>query len=179
MLKACSACGRIHDSKFMCAPKLRALQARQKKKGTYIDRFHSSYRWTALSRRIRERDRYLCLACLYDLDGQGSRITTTDLSVHHIVPLSEDWEKRFDEDNLATLCAVHHEAAEAGNIDRAKLIEAVERSKGTGRMSIPPVLAARYLQSFSTDACPKGDDGFAKQEGGGGTWRGHQSLFRS
>jgi 5-methylcytosine-specific restriction endonuclease McrA len=75
------------------------------------------------------------------MDGLGERINTSDLSVHHIVPISEAWEKRFDESNLATLCDHHHEQAEAGLIDRKKLQGAVERSM-TGQLYIPPLLVS-------------------------------------
>ncbi len=129
MLKACKYCGRIHDSKYICPPKRAAQQVRwQKRKESSIDRFRSSQRWTEKSIHIRERDRYLCLACLFNLDGQGSRITTTGLSVHHIIPIAEDWDKRLDDNNLITLCEEHHERAEDGTIDRKNLLNAVNRS---------------------------------------------------
>lgn len=41
-----------------------------------------------------------------------------NISVHHIEPLSQAWDKRMDDDNLITLCGYHHEEAEKGNISR-------------------------------------------------------------
>ena len=53
-----------------------------------------------------------------------------DLSVHHIEPLEDDKERAFDEDNLITLCDVHHEAAEAGKVSRSFLHEiAIKNNK--------------------------------------------------
>lgn len=74
-----------------------------------------------MSVRIRERDNYLCQCCLHGLDGQGKRITTEGLEVHHIESLSEDWNERLADDNLITLCKDCHELAEAGKIDRDEL----------------------------------------------------------
>lgn len=77
---------------------------------------------------IRDRDHYLCQACLNNVDGRGIRYTTSDLEVHHIVPLSEDYERRLDEDNLITLCREHHEQAEEGLLSRAALHELAMKS---------------------------------------------------
>ncbi len=45
------------------------------------------------------------------------------LSVHHIVPLAEDFNRRLDDGNLITLCGFHHEQAERGVISRELLLE--------------------------------------------------------
>lgn len=65
-----------------------------------------------------KRDVYCCRLCL--LEGL---LKNRGLSVHHIIPLSEDFEKRLDPDNLITLCRHHHEQAEKGIIPRKKLLE--------------------------------------------------------
>ena len=139
MLRSCRYCGRIHDTKVICPQMEKARRQRWQKNGSATDRFHASYRWAQKSLHIRERDHYLCLACLYGLDGKGSRITTADLSVHHIVPVSEAWDMRLDDDNLITLCAEHHERAEDGTISREELKKSVERGAGAGLRGIPPV----------------------------------------
>lgn len=118
MMKSCKYCGRIHDSKYDCGQKPKRIGY---KKGTDTDKFHSTNRWTELSKKIRRRDNYLCQACLNNLDGQGSRITIQDISVHHIIPVGEAWELRYDRANLISLCREHHEQAEAGTLSRAKL----------------------------------------------------------
>lgn len=132
MLKSCRYCGRIHDSKYDCGKK-----PIYRKHGSKPDQYHSSYQWTMLSKRIKQRDHYLCQACLHGLDGEGIRYTTDNLEVHHIIPISEEWELRRDHDNLITLCRMHHEMAEAGHLPRSKLQEIViERNRR--RESIPP-----------------------------------------
>lgn len=48
--------------------------------------------------------------------GTKRRINHISLSVHHAIPLQIDYEKRLDNDNLLTVCDMHHEMAENGEI---------------------------------------------------------------
>ena len=82
-------------------------------------------------------------------------IRDRDTSVHHIVPLVEDYEKRLDDDNLITLCSRHHEMAEKGDIDRRELLVSASSS---GRVIL-------LLSSISTlflhiAHCDKGNEKF-------------------
>lgn len=63
-----------------------------------------------------------------ELPGTQTKYETRDLSVHHIVPLAEDFERRLDETNLLTVCSYHHEACEAGAIDRETQRQLAEKS---------------------------------------------------
>ena len=72
---------------------------------------------------MKERDGYLCRACLANLPGTVCRINTKRLSVHHIISLKDDWDRRLDTENLITLCDVHHELAERGAIPAGLLAE--------------------------------------------------------
>ena len=53
---------------------------------------------------------------------------TADLSVHHIVPIEKDYEQRLDDENLITVCGLHHEMCEAGKITRKVQIELAKES---------------------------------------------------
>ena len=117
MLRSCSACGRIHDSRFVCTAKRKAKRRQSK-----ADRFRNTKEWQDARNEARERDNNLCLVCRSLGD-----ITIDGLSVHHIVPLEEDYGLRADLDNLATLCTPHHEEAERGDISRSELRELIER----------------------------------------------------
>ena len=117
MLKVCSYCGRIHDKKHDCGKRIRYRRQSE------TDKFHTSYQWTMLARLIKNRDNYLCQACLHNLDKTGVRYTTDNLEVHHIVPVRECWERRKDQGNLITLCREHHEQAEAGKNSRERLTQ--------------------------------------------------------
>lgn len=60
------------------------------------------------------------------MEGTEIKYNTNDLSVHHIVPIREDYEKRADLSNALTLCRLHHDMCEDGRIGRdiqSKLVE--------------------------------------------------------
>ncbi len=57
-----------------------------------------------------------CRVCL-----SAGVVNSRELSVHHIIGLLSDFDKRLDDDNLITLCRYHHEQAERGMIKAAKL----------------------------------------------------------
>lgn len=50
------------------------------------------------------------------------RYTYKELEVHHIMPIEEEYSKRLDSLNLITLCKMHHNMAETGQIKREELI---------------------------------------------------------
>ena len=116
MLKSCPCCGRIHDTKIICAAKRQRMQPRDSE----ADRFRSTAAWTRKSRQIKKRDFGLCRLCL--MEGV---VCWDGLEVHHIVPLAEDFDRRLDDDTLITLCQAHHKAAERGEVGRAALFAAI------------------------------------------------------
>lgn len=107
MKKACSYCGKIHDKGYICSHK-------PQYNGKF-DKFRKSRTWQKKQHEIAERDLFCCRICILSFfDG----IPNFDISVHHIIPLSEDYERRLDNDNLITLCSTHHKQAERGEISR-------------------------------------------------------------
>lgn len=126
MLKSCSYCGRIHDSKYICPQKEQSMKNRQsqRSKGNkMVYDFHRSHKWKEKSITIRERDNYCCQICRRGMYQPERQFETDDISVHHIVPIAEDWDSRLDDDNLISLCLRHHEMAERGEIEREVLHE--------------------------------------------------------
>lgn len=124
MLKACSYCGRIHDSKYMCPKRKQNIKDRQSqrsKANKKVYDFHRSHKWKGKSIAIRERDNYCCQICARGLHNPDRQYETDGISVHHIIPIAEDWNERLDDENLITLCATHHEQAEKGEIKRDEL----------------------------------------------------------
>ena len=69
----------------------------------------------------------MCVCCNAQLVGTINRYNTQNLSVHHIVPIEEDYNRRLDDDNLITVCDVHHELCEAGEIKRDQQRELIKR----------------------------------------------------
>lgn len=126
MLKACSYCGRIHDGKYVCPQKetrVRERQSYRSKENERIYDFHRSHKWKNKSLDIRERDNYCCQVCVRGLHNPDRQFETDNISVHHIVPIAEDWESRLDDNNLVSLCTKHHEQAEKGIIKRDELLK--------------------------------------------------------
>ena len=129
MLSSCSYCGRIHDKNKDCEKKKKAIQERYKnRKETKAFIFHHSNKWTEKSIQIRKRDNYMCLCCKAMMKGTEKQYNTNDLSVHHIAPIEEDYEQRLEEENLITVCTVHHKMCEDGKISREKQRKLVKES---------------------------------------------------
>ena len=117
MLKACSRCGRIHERGFVCMPRTTYKQERN----SQADKFRNTSVWRQKSEDIKTRDMHLCRICLTKQYNTVLQYNSRKLSVHHIVPLAEDYDKRLDDDNLITLCSYHHELAEHDRIPRRLL----------------------------------------------------------
>lgn len=129
MLKSCHYCGRIHDSKHICLQKKEAQKLRQKKKDTPETKFRYTKQWKDKRESIRVRDRQVCQLCVRGLHNPERIFETEDLSVHHIVPVAEDWDRRLDDYNLITLCPRHHEMAEKGEVKREELSRIAEEQE--------------------------------------------------
>lgn len=134
MLKSCQYCGRIHEKSYTCPQKRQRLAERQSsrsKENKRIYDFRRSKAWRYKSEDIKERDGYCCQICARGLYGADRKYETEGLSVHHIIPISEDWDRRLDDDILLTVCRKHHEMAEAGTIPRDELLRiAKEQEEG-------------------------------------------------
>jgi 5-methylcytosine-specific restriction enzyme A len=128
VLKSCSWCGSIHDNKYVCDKK--PTNKRTKDKITKEDRFRWTGSWQKKRKYIREdRDKHMCQICIRELYNTQKKYNYEDISVHHIVPLVEDYSKRLDDDCLISLCRYHHEMAEDERISRRELIEIVREQE--------------------------------------------------
>ncbi len=122
MLKTCSVCGRIHDDSKQCYRPRTKVKTKQ-------NTFRNTNKWHEMSRRIRERDNYLCQICISGKYNTVLRYNFKELEVHHIVPLEKDYSKRLDRSNLITLCRYHHKMAEAGEISKEELLDIVKEKE--------------------------------------------------
>ena len=118
MLKACQYCGKLHRYGETCPFK----PMHRSKRGTTIERFRSTQAWQRKRADIQRRDLHLCRLCAIGYGGKPYTFNP-DVQVHHIVPMSDDWDSRLDSDNLICLCPYHHELAECGKIPRDYLRE--------------------------------------------------------
>jgi 5-methylcytosine-specific restriction endonuclease McrA len=125
MLKSCSFCGGIHDRKYQCPKK-----PVRTKKITHVDKFRSTQAWQRKRKQIREdRDKHMCQVCIRELYNTQQKYNFTNISVHHIVPVAEDYSKRLEDSHLITLCSYHHSLAEYGDISRGELLKIVEEQE--------------------------------------------------
>lgn len=128
MLKSCQYCGRIHEKNYDCGKKPKRI----KRKGD-IEKYRSSKQWQNKAEEIKERDNYLCQFCIREMQGTVRRLNSENLSVHHAIPMREDFDKREDNDNLLTTCDVHHEMAESGEIGRDIVLKIIQEQEGIPR----------------------------------------------
>ena len=125
VLRSCRYCGRIHDIKYICPKK---PKKKRKQYDTEAVEFRRTNAWKKKSLDIRERDHYLCQVCIRAAYMTYRPLTHHDISVHHIIPISEDKDLALDDENLITLCAFHHELAESGQIPRSELQKIVQET---------------------------------------------------
>lgn len=82
-----------------------------------IRMFYVSTAWKNKRQEIIKRDNNECQICkaLY-------KFVPSD-DVHHIVPMTKDFSKRLDNDNLISLCKYHHQQIHLHNINDNKQLE--------------------------------------------------------
>ena len=113
MRKSCKYCGRSHEYGEVCPKKIRYRNKYESKpRVSLADRFRNSRIWREKRSEIQRRDLYICRYCFC----MEKKIHTSDLSVHHIIPIEKNYDLRLDNGNLITLCRLHHEQAEKGLI---------------------------------------------------------------
>ncbi len=69
-------------------------------------KFYNSKAWIELKEYVLSKQNYLCQDCL-----EKGIITTSNLEVHHIIPIKENFNLSLDEDNLRVLCRSCHKKA--------------------------------------------------------------------
>lgn len=113
MKKSCTYCGKVHDKKIICKAKYKSLT---RIRDTKADKFRSSSEWQCKRLEIKQRDLFLCQICMRLTGLDINPYSKQNVSVHHIIGLQQDFDKRLDNDNLITLCEYHHKQADSGKI---------------------------------------------------------------
>ena len=114
MYKACSRCGKIHNSTYKCN-KGRIYTGGKERELRALNKWHMK------SKEIREASNYLCAVC-----KEEGLYTYNNLEVHHIIKVTEDETKLLDNYNLICLCQEHHKLADSGDIDKDYLFKLAE-----------------------------------------------------
>lgn len=149
MLRSCKYCGKIHDTKHDCGRK----PIYKKTTGGKGYCFRKSEAWTKKSLEIRERDGYLCQICVRKLHNTIRQFNYDTLSVHHIVPVNEDYERRLEDSNLLTVCRMHHEMCEDGLISREEQLRIVKEQERI-KQRVPPEGARSQKQKVTDPTQP-------------------------
>lgn len=140
MLYTCKYCGRIHDKNHDCGkkPKRKSQRYAGSREDSQEAKFRRTEAWKRKSIKIRERDHYLCQVCLRGLYlyGEKSPLKYDDVSVHHAVPVSSNWDSRLDDRNLITLCSLHHEMAERGEIPLEEIRSIIAQQETGSRKNL-------------------------------------------
>ena len=124
MLRSCSYCGRIHDSKYICPNK-----PQRRNQTTEADRFRWTSIWQNKREEIKQRDLYLCQICIRELYNTVYKYNTEELEVHHNIPINEDYDKRLENNNLLTVCDRHHKMCDRGEIPREEVQNIIEEQE--------------------------------------------------
>lgn len=123
MLRVCQYCIGVHGLGERCP------HYKRREYKTVQTKFRNSGRWQRTRQSVKERDLHLCRVCLVNRHDTRRVYNSTELEVHHIVPLSEDMKLGHEPNNLITLCRFHHQLTHSGGIEPAELKKLV---------SIPP-----------------------------------------
>ena len=115
MLKKICKCGKVIPYNIKacgeCKCKIeleRKQNIKHYKKATYerdskYNKFYKSKVWNSVRQLAIIRDHALCKDCL------AKNTITSYNTVHHIIPIKEDWSKKLDIDNLICLCESCHQ----------------------------------------------------------------------
>lgn len=109
MKKLCPVCNEIVEGTHN--HKLQRQYNNKYKRISQADRFRNTQAWQKKRKYIYERDRGMCRVCI-----NNGKYNFKNISVHHIEPLAEHYDKRLDDNNLICLCSICHELAESGAI---------------------------------------------------------------
>lgn len=106
----CCNCGvRIPYRTTRCEPCTKEWnKVKDTQRNEEIKRFRNSKWWKNKSKQIMKQYHYQCQLC------QHEGVTNVAKEVHHIVPLSVDFELRLEDSNLIPLCERCHDDVHAG-----------------------------------------------------------------
>lgn len=115
MLKKICRCGKVIPYSMKRCPECEVKAEEERKQHirnykitTYerdskYNKFYKSKEWNTVRQLAIVRDHALCKDCL------DNNVITPYNTVHHIVPIKEDWSRRLDINNLICLCESCHQ----------------------------------------------------------------------
>lgn len=145
--KSCKYCGRVHDENYRCNKK-----PIKRKKTDDIVRFRNSPRWQKKRKHIKERDNYLCQICVRELYGTKRKYNSDNLQVHHAVPINLSEDLKLDENNLITLCSMHHSMCDKGQIPYEEVKKIINEQNQKEKQS--PTISNIFKKYTQTPTAP-------------------------
>lgn len=82
---------------------------------------------------IKKRDSYLCQICIREMYDTYRKYNCNDLQVHHAVPINASKELRLDDNNLITLCSMHHAMCDRGEISSDEVKKIISEQENNAR----------------------------------------------
>jgi len=99
------------DHKDEASKKKAERNKRYDKNNRTTSTFYKGTTWRKVREQAFKRDDGLCQRCL-----QKDKIKNADV-VHHIEEVQENWDRRYDLDNLESVCHACHNREHKGNVD--------------------------------------------------------------
>jgi 5-methylcytosine-specific restriction endonuclease McrA len=123
----CSKHQKIHEEKRKQDRKERDKEYKKNRQDIEEQKFYKSREWELVRDAAIVRDKALCRLCLYE-----EKISFCEV-VHHIIPIKERWDLRYDLSNLVCLCdACHSRVHKLYEQDREKYFQLMEAIKKDG-----------------------------------------------
>lgn len=128
--KRCSYCGKRIRTGTVCECVKRRYKEYDQSRDKKLKAFYSSSAWQSIRKQVIEHYNQLDIISYFE-----EKQIVYGETVHHIIPVKEDWSRRYDVDNLIYLTEQHHqqvhEAMRTGKSEAVKqyLYSLIERWK--------------------------------------------------
>ncbi len=71
----------------------------------------------------------MCQICIREMYDTNRKYNCNDLQVHHAVPINASKELRLDDNNLITLCSMHHAMCDRGEISSDEIKKIIDEQE--------------------------------------------------
>ncbi|NNG66146.1 HNH endonuclease [Caldanaerobacter subterraneus] len=120
----CTKHQKIYEEKRKQDRKERDKEYKKNRQDIEEQKFYKSREWELVRDAAIVRDKALCRLCLHE-----GKIAFAEV-VHHIVPIKERWDLRYDLSNLVCLCdACHNRVHKLYKQDKEKYFQLMEEIK--------------------------------------------------
>ena len=75
----------------------------------------------------------MCQICIREMYNTRRKYNCNDLQVHHAVPVNANEELRLDDNNLITLCSMHHAMCDRGEISSDEVKKIIFEQENNAR----------------------------------------------